>query len=406
MYKNDKWINGPLNVARLEGKINEKNKIIYLFMDRHTNLYDQSECMDIESEDIVKYLHKEFKNANKKLDFFFEIDSTYLTRVKTTYRGKYIETIDKLFNKIINIDKKGNVHSKMKNIRAHYVDTRGHLMSEVQNGTNSLNKLTNDSWNTKYIDKHIMNNIKKSLEYVKIIINTHMTLLQQIKLNNVQKKQTLPTIIQIKDKNKYTLKEMSKITAKIYFKLKEEYTKIVVKSGMRKYIKDIIIKAGDEILNSIKKIEKLINNNYNKMTEYYSLNTTDVDNIVYGANMAVISLIGEIFTNIMNLGKLTMNLYTWIVDIYTLRRILDKDYVETAIVYTGIAHSANMIYMLNNYFDFKITHIAFNSKYVKNINELNKLINKQDHPNKIKHVIYPATMDQCSNLKGFPTNFD
>ena len=97
---------------------------------------------------------------------------------------------------------------------------------------------------------------------------------------------------------------------------------------MRKYIKDIIIKAGDEILNSIKKTEKLINNNYNKMTEYYSLNTTDVDNIVYGANMAVISLIGEIFTNIMNLGKLTMNLYTWIVDIYTLRRILDKDYVD------------------------------------------------------------------------------
>jgi len=71
-----KKINGPINVVRMEGTINNIKKVIYLFIDKHVEYQNQTNCNDPNNSiDIVEYLKKNFiklKNTNKTYDFFLE----------------------------------------------------------------------------------------------------------------------------------------------------------------------------------------------------------------------------------------------------------------------------------------------------------------------------------------------
>ena len=60
------YVSGPVNTVRLEGSINGVKKIIYLFMDFHADLHHQTECEDIRSLDIDKYLVQTFDKAYEK----------------------------------------------------------------------------------------------------------------------------------------------------------------------------------------------------------------------------------------------------------------------------------------------------------------------------------------------------
>ena len=42
-------INGPVNVVRLEGNINDISKVIYFMFDFHNNVNNQTKCNDIRS---------------------------------------------------------------------------------------------------------------------------------------------------------------------------------------------------------------------------------------------------------------------------------------------------------------------------------------------------------------------
>ena len=59
-----------------------------------------------------------------------------------------------------------------------------------------------------------------------------------------------------------------------------------------------------------------------------------------------------------------INIGLYLMDLYKLRRILDKDYVTNAISYAGANHSINYIRLLIKYFGFKLT----NYSYLKNSN--------------------------------------
>ena len=58
--KKNKFVNGPINAVRLEGKINGINKVFYNFMDIHVDTSFQTECDDVRSLDLDKYLVKNF----------------------------------------------------------------------------------------------------------------------------------------------------------------------------------------------------------------------------------------------------------------------------------------------------------------------------------------------------------
>ena len=81
MHKN-KFVNGPMNTIRLEGKIGNVSKIIYLFMDFHMPVNHQTECDDIRSNDIDKFLIQTFDksydiNKKKIFDLFVELNPLY-----------------------------------------------------------------------------------------------------------------------------------------------------------------------------------------------------------------------------------------------------------------------------------------------------------------------------------------
>ena len=66
MIEKDVFINGPINIVRLEGEVlsNQKTikKTLYLFFDIHV---DKTECIDIQSTNNEKYLYKNIDKQNK-----------------------------------------------------------------------------------------------------------------------------------------------------------------------------------------------------------------------------------------------------------------------------------------------------------------------------------------------------
>lgn len=139
-----KNINGPVNVARLEGKINGVKKILYIFMDIHHDVSNQTQCDDIFSQDVHKFFVESFKDLNKKkekYDFFLEILPSELADKSHNgfsdfFRRNYISEVIKIFRKIFIYDDDENKVSTnilFKNIRLHYIDLRDFYKNLIQN---------------------------------------------------------------------------------------------------------------------------------------------------------------------------------------------------------------------------------------------------------------------------------
>jgi ACT domain-containing protein len=67
-----KFINGPTNYAHLKGMINGVEKNVYLFMDTHYELDEQTKCESFDSIDISHYLYRKIKDTINPLDFFMD----------------------------------------------------------------------------------------------------------------------------------------------------------------------------------------------------------------------------------------------------------------------------------------------------------------------------------------------
>nr|AEX62822.1 hypothetical protein mv_R617 [Moumouvirus Monve] len=124
-------IDGPINVVRMSGFVNNIKKVIYLFMDRHNEIENQTDCQDDSSIDIIKYLKQNFQNLNSgntKVDFFLETDPEYLSAKlsETMFDNTdliYLTSLWYFFYKNIKIDK-NKISSNFKNVRFHYIDIR------------------------------------------------------------------------------------------------------------------------------------------------------------------------------------------------------------------------------------------------------------------------------------------
>ena len=82
-----------------------------------------------------------------------------------------------------------------------------------------------------------------------------------------------------------------------------------------------------------------------------------------------------------------IDIYSLFTDLYLLRRILDKNYINKSIIYSGSQHSLNYIYFLVKYFDFKIVKIH---KINENKDEIIKSIKNTD----IVYDIYKLFIDK------------
>jgi hypothetical protein len=397
-------INGPINIIRLEGKINNISKIMYLFMDIHQPVTNQTECDDIFSKDVDKYLVDVFSkiNTNKTIDLFVEQHPTNVSMNRNNeYKNKYIQNINKFFSKSFKKDKKKVITNKLfPSIRFHHMDPRDYINigDGFEQVTNTLNIIYKDKYFILSDITYLLDDFKKINKNINNL-NDKLFKLKDIKINK-NKKQLSPSV---DEQNKMTNKDRDDLALDIIRKIRFDYNN-----------KDVM-KSINNILNSDVK---------NKFKEYYELYTTLENKLIEIKNSIIsprqlnekfhygtprnktLKYISEILIIKSDLQICSMDLLVFVMDLYVMRRLLDKDYITHVVAYTGAFHSANYIYYLVKYFDFKVTHSYYSKELDSKDSDINIIIKNSNNINQIEQLFYPPILKQCSELTNFPPNFD
>jgi hypothetical protein len=133
--------------------------------------------------------------------------------------------------------------------------------------------------------------------------------------------------------------------------------------------------------------------NYDNKSTFFGLAQIDISE----------DITREIIKIYRDFSSTVVDIYVLFMDLYFLRRSLDKDYVTNSLVYTGAKHSTNYIKYLVDNFDFKVTH-AYYSK-TEDMNKLNSMIKKMTDTEEVFDLFLPLTLNQCIDVSGFPKNF-
>jgi hypothetical protein len=210
----------------------------------------------------------------------------------------------------------------------------------------------------------------------------------------------------------YSLADYDEITKKVIYKLLKSYKNKNIQEKMLYIINNDLhdifsefFKYIEEILKKLEelkiKLEIVGNNNINDVlmprrdgTFNYGMDPNEVDEYLTLFNNIKKKLFNFIIGGI---GALMM-------DLFLLRRFLDKDYVTNTITYTGAFHSINYIRLLVKYFDFDITHCS----YIKNndIQNAKTKIKKSKKMEELRELFYTLVEIQCSDLGKFPKLFE
>ena len=368
----EKKINGPTNVIRLEGEINNIKKVLYVFMDIHVDIQYQTKCGDFLSEDVALYIKKELlKKHDKYIDFFMEYRISDPEDKSVNFKRKYMVEMWKFFYQ--NYQNKGKGFT---NVRFHYVDIRD---------------------NVTYLSPFLLNNYRCTFQYIE---NDYKYIVDQYDLN-VKYLNDVENILIGKQETTeiVSLKEIKKLHKKYKNDVIKNKIKILIdyfiaeKQKLLKLIENNITMLTDHKINCFNSFTNegysvLVKNKQNKVD--YGYNETD-DLYEIKKNHA------EIFSNYIKIISLVM-------DIYFLRRYCDKEYITNGIFYGGAYHCFMYINFLINQFDFKITHASYT--YIS-IDETNKLLKKKIYD--YYDVIYlfePTVLQQCSDISSFPDNFE
>lgn len=204
------------------------------------------------------------------------------------------------------------------------------------------------------------------------------------------------------------------IIAYLINKIKNSYQH----DNIKKIISDLwsrtITKRSNNIINKIDNIIKKFTNYKNTLIETTGkigkivLNSDYPWSIYYGLDIYTLKkYIFDISSTIISLEmEYVAGIYSPVMDLYFLRRFLDKNYITHAITLTGSAHSVSYIYILIKYFDFKITHASYAS--ITNLSKLNERVKMTDL-DKISYelmaIFERSNPVQCSDMTDFPENF-
>ena len=343
-----KFINGPANYAYLKGFINGVEKDIYLFMDYHYSLDEQTRCESFDSIDISQYLYKLIKQAKISLDFFIEIRIEHIKQPSSTKIDIYIKDVIQMFKSEFIVEKINDKdivkYSKSNpNVRLHYLDIRDHfdifyILDIIKYDiSENFNLLIKNGYNKEYIDK-ILNNLK-----------------------------TIKHILNVLRKNKN----------EVIFKKQYSYNK----DTQLYYINKIINKYDDNILKE--KMFEFINTHYShimiSLLEYIEEIYPYINSYDHKYNEKIKGKLNDI-------RDLSVDLYSLFVDVYLLRRILDKKYINNCIVYTGAQHSINYMFFLIKYCDFKLIHIQNSEE--KDMDKIINLIKNAKYVYEIYDLIF------------------
>ncbi len=397
-------VNGPYNCVRLEGNINGINKILYVFFETHAPIGSQTHCDDINSIDLTKYLAHKFKsNKDKMYDFFLETYLAISHQDDAQYKNSYLTELRMTTEKEMVMDpqtKKIIKSLNFPNTRFHYIDIRFLFYVHY---IGLINQIMYDiSFSNNYISR-----ARNNMSIIKTILKIYQDYLffkiNGLSENNAQKKKIPAFKIDDKYKDQEDVKHfiyfIDKITSKYKYSLNQ---KILIN-----VLKNRVINLITGCLTNIDNIEKLLNfaaglNDISELTLIKQLDGT------YAHHLPPTTLNKFMFTFKESMNEFYDNFLNFglhIVDVFFMRRFLDKDYITHSITYTGGEHSMNYIYMLVKYYDFKITHSFYSkydldktTKFIKNMKDTDDVALLSEH-------FYPPMLKQCVDMSAFPPNF-
>lgn len=398
-------INGPLNVVRLQGTINGIYKVIYLFMDIHEDVSKQTECTNIFSKDIQNYFSENFYSLNdgKKIyDFFFEITPSRIQYPNLEYRkykDKYIMEVNKLFKRVFKYDKSQNkvgISDIFKNVRLHYLDIRDYFEIEVYDKLTSANYEIMEFYRYGFSIngfENILDNIVSAKKQLQFVVDT-LKKSEELNKNNKTK------LIKLRRSGAADPKAVQRLA----FKIKYRYNYQNIREILNKLLQEII----SELIKYLDNMDKIIV----ELEQYYDFYLKTGEKLIPDTKTTIVYNYGitdfkqrEIMHNMADhieyLLDNFLDLFAKLVDIYFLRRFLDKDYITNAIVYCGMAHSVNYIHILVNYFGFEVTHTA---RSELDLDDLMLAIKKYSMVDLIP-ILSPPTPYQCSDITHFPDKF-
>jgi hypothetical protein len=424
-------INGPLNVARVEGQIDGINKIMYIFMDYHESIEKETTCKPLfNSTDFMIYLRDNFEvvskdpEFNKKFyDFFIEIDPANLNNnYDNIHKGRYSDEIDKFVKEVFNFNDINYIYSKddiiissniYSNIRLHFIDIRTAIMLDSLKVVSTLLVMGSKFWLTMSIDKNAIVSIQIQLSYLKVIISELYNGIFGEDLIGDEISQDLKKKIKelIKEKNKklYDKNKLFDLMKKfISSKIvnKHEYKHQCVHTGIMDILENDIkynfIKLNTIINKAIVRINKFKNI---MLIDDNQLTNHPFAEVNYGIpSIMKRSIIYELTLILDEIHYCTLvEISSKIMDLYFVKQFLDKDYITNSISYTGIDHSVHVLYILVKYFNFNITHIS-----TLNDVTLCQIITKIKAQKKyccLSKYFFPNVLRQCIDVTEFPKYF-
>ncbi|XWV25576.1 hypothetical protein QJ856_gp0178 [Tupanvirus deep ocean] len=407
--ENVKEVSGPVNAIRMEGMVHGVNKVIYLFLDWHENIHFQTECTNVFSKDLNKYLAENFYKLNGSkttYDFFMEVRPTDIFPAPQkemqfqTKKNIYLWQVIKLFSSAFSYDRekdKVRMSDYFKNVRLHYLDIRDYLKYHIMDIVESI----------FHTSLEFMRYGSISLEYLSNIINM---------LDNAKK--NIDEIIAILKSNPKLKSDKKVAVIKPYTGFESQTIERLVVKMKTAYkhsdIKGKLIPYYDEYVNELDKLSQKISDAINTFTEYGDyihanngklIKYETVNDYGFGVHPTNIRyMIVDIVNTCDIILSNTIKIFARITDIYFLRRFLDKKYITNAIVYSGAAHSESYVKILSAKFGFKITHVAYSP--FQNLDILNKEILARSSKNEdITLLLNPPYLYQCSDITSFPENF-
>jgi hypothetical protein len=379
--KKQKLINGPVIAMRLEGNINGIDKVFYFFGDNHFSLDYETKCSSFDAEDFIQYFRKTMKNTDKNInyDFFLEINDDDPSDENDEKKNIYILEIRKFFNY-----KKHYLSEIKNNLRLYYADIRNYF-DNSWNYYLELENFTNKLYNADVNDV-IVNQLKNIL----FELNKMVELTTNILLNNINNN----------NKNIYEEDE--------YYKKNKYYSEKILNKYNNKNIRDILLDK-TFLLHEIKKNVNFIKessleaeNQLESLNELIKKYDRKKYNTEYGIDfMTNAKKILEIINILNNIQYKYIYLSCYIMDLYLLRKILDKNYITRGIMYTGYFHLFNYVYILVNNFKFKITHTTNKDVTIENIYD----IIKNEYSDDLFNQIMPNKLIQCIDVTNFPEKF-
>ena len=398
-------INGPINVVRLEGHVNNIKKIIYLFLDYHQNIHYQTKCPSFTSLDLYQYLAINLKNSSFPIDFMFEITQQNLSGLSYEYKDIYIREVVDFFRTEFYNDKSKNNNL----IRYHFIDVRDYIFDTIFYYDHVLSDIFHYSNTNNNIHSHDVNNIK---HYINLILHEldywELLLFGDFKDINKLTKQNLERLSKDKQYDTKQVTENIKQVPNFIYKIRERYNNKQVRDNLQN-IFDYIYDQFTQVIDLCTSIVNDLESNKDNFTNDFTLTYSKCLKIYVWKNLACdhIDLIKTIIKKYLILSHTILSLFSNIMDIYFLRRFLDKDYIQHAVVYTGAAHSVNYAQHLITKYNFKITHVSYSLE--KDLTKLNEKLKKFDDTTDRREYeknLYPVKLLQCSDLSHFPKNFE